>query len=88
MSNTKQIKTNLQEKKSGELDTAIAAIKSIVKVKDMIVMVSVQSPEVSAVVEDVEGVYRDVVPLGAGVHIVISLGSLGGSLEAGIHEVG
>lgn len=49
-------------------------------------MVGTADPVVSGVVEDGEEVWKDVVPLGDGVHIVITV-DLPTGLAAGIHEV-
>ena len=54
----------------------IAAIGELVKVLDCVVMVDVESPEVSGVVTVDGETYRDVVPLGDRVHIVLSVGAL------------
>lgn len=66
----------------------IAAIGELVKVLDCVVMVDVESPEVSGVVTVDGETYRDVVPLGDGVHIVLSVGALPTELGSGIHEIG
>jgi hypothetical protein len=50
-------------------------------------MVDVESPEVSGVVTVDGETYRDVVPLGDGVHIVLSVGALPTELGSGIHEI-
>lgn len=88
MSNTKQTRKNENEHSDDVLGGVIERLKAVVGAKDVLVLVDVGSPEVSGVVVDVEGVFRDVVPLGEGVHIVLSVGDLETVLEVGIHELG
>ena len=71
-----------------DVSDVIAAIGELVKVLDCIVMVNVSGPEVSAVVTEDGETYRDVAPLGDGVHIVLSIGAMANSYGPGIHEVG
>lgn len=65
----------------------IALIKSWVKLLDCVVMVDVVDPEVSGIVTADGETFRDVLPLGDGVHIVLSVGMLATELPCGIHEI-
>ena len=87
MSNTK-IDNKSQTELKSELDGVIEAINGIVSVQDLIVLVGVALPEISGIVVDDAGEYRDVVPLGEGIHILISVGDLATELNTGIHEIG
>lgn len=70
-----------------DVSAVIAAIGEIVKLFDCIVLAGVEDPEVSGVVTVDGETFRDVVPLGDGVHIVLSVGALAHGLGVGIHEV-
>jgi hypothetical protein len=50
-------------------------------------MVDVVDPEVSGIVTADGETFRDVLPLGDGVHIVLSVGMLATELPCGIHEI-
>ncbi len=70
-----------------DVGAVIAAIGEIVKLYDCIVLAGVEDPEVSGVVTIDGETFRDVVPLGDGAHIVLSIGTLPHDLGVGIHEV-
>lgn len=70
-----------------DVESLIAAIAEKVKLLDCIVMTGVSWPMVSAVQTADDGEYREALPLGDGVHIVLSVGDLPTKLEAGIHEI-
>lgn len=80
----------LKEKDATRLQDAesvIETIKSLVKLLDCVALVGVVDPEVSGIVTADGETFRDVLPLGDGVHIVLSVGNLSTSLAAGIHEI-
>lgn len=70
-----------------DVSAAIEKIKEWVKLLDCLIVVGAVDPEVSGVYTVDGETFRDVVPLGDGVHIVISVGDLPTELVAGIHEV-
>lgn len=70
-----------------DVEGVIEAIKEWVKLLDCVVIVNATDPEVSGVVTVENETFRDVVPLGDGVHLVLSLGTLPTRLDTGIHEV-
>ena len=70
-----------------DVGSVIALIKSWVKLLDCVVMVDVVDPEVSGIVTADGETFRDVLPLGDGVHIVLSVGKLATDLPCGIHEI-
>jgi len=84
MSDASQVKdaTQLQD-----VSDVIAAIRSWVKLLDCIVLVGAVDPEVSGVLTVDGETFREVLPLGDGVHIVLSVGKLATDLPCGIHEI-
>lgn len=70
-----------------DVESVIAAIKAQVKLLDCVVMVDTADPEVSGVLTADGETFREVLPLGDGVHIVLSVGSLATKLSCGIHEI-
>lgn len=59
----------------------------MVKLLDCVVLVGAADPEVSGILSAEGETFREVLPLGDGVHIVLSLGSLPTKFVDGIHEV-
>jgi len=88
MSNGKRSMTNENEQKNVSAESVIDAIRALVKVTDALLMVDVGDPTVSgAVVDPDDGEwYREEVPLGEGVHLVISF-NLPTKLGQGIWEM-
>jgi hypothetical protein len=84
MSNVSGVKDVTQRQ---DVSAVIEAIGKIVKLYDCIALSEVEDPEVSGIVTVDGETFRDVVPLGDGVHIVLSVGDLSHALGAGIHEV-
>ena len=70
-----------------DVENVIAQLREWVKLLDCIVMVDTVDPEVSGIMTVDGETYREVVPLGDGVHIVLSLGAMPTKLPCGIHEV-
>lgn len=70
-----------------DVESVIALIKSWVKLLDCVVMVDAVDPEVSGILTADGETFRDVLPLGDGVHIVLSVGAMPTKLACGIHEV-
>ena len=87
MSNIKQSKNELARPKSDGLESAIEAIKQVVNVTDMVILVGVRSPEVAGTVEEDGELWHEVIPLGEGIHVVLSIDGLVSHLPTGIHEV-
>jgi len=69
------------------VEDVIAAIKKQVKLLDCVVLVGAVDPEVSGVLTADGETFREVLPLGDGVHIVLSVGNLATELACGIHEI-
>lgn len=84
MSDALQVKdaTQLQA-----VEDVIAAIKKQVKLLDCVILVGAVDPEVSGILTADGETFRDVLPLGDGVHIVLSVGNLATELPCGIHEI-
>lgn len=71
-----------------DVEGLIAVIGEMVKLLDCVVLSGTSWPEVSGVLAADDGeTYREVLPLGDGVHIVLSVGSLPTKFVDGIHEV-
>lgn len=70
-----------------DVESLVAAIGKMVDLLDCIVLVGTSWPEVSGILSADGETFRDVVPLGDGVHIVLSVGNLSTKLVDGIHEV-
>lgn len=70
-----------------DVEGLIKAIQEAVDLFDCLVIVNAADPEVSGVLSDEDEAYREVVPLGDGIHIVLSVGSLATRLDTGIHEI-
>lgn len=84
MSNASRVKdvTQLQD-----VESVIEAIKELVKLLDCVAIVGAEFPEVSAVLTEGDETFREALPLGDGVHLVLSLGAMPTKLVAGIHEI-
>jgi hypothetical protein len=65
----------------------IAAVRKIVQLFDCIVVVGAAYPEISGILTADGERFREVLPLGDGVHIVLSVGDLPTDLIDGIHEI-
>ena len=70
-----------------DVESVIAAIRRMVNLLDCVVLVGAADPEVSGILSADDETYREVLPLGDGVHIVLSLGSMPTKFVDGIHEV-
>lgn len=70
-----------------DVESVIEAIKGMVKLLDCVVLVGAADPEVSGILSAEGETFREVLPLGDGVHIVLSVGSLPTKFVDGIHEV-
>lgn len=70
-----------------DVESVIAAIREIVKLLDCVVLVGAADPEVSGILSADGETFREVLPLGDGVHVVLSLGDLPTKFVGGIHEV-
>ena len=70
-----------------DVESVIAQIKLWVKLLDCVVLVAAVDPEVSGILTADGETFRDVLPLGDGVHIVLSVGKLATELPCGIHEI-
>lgn len=70
-----------------DVESLIAAIAERVGLLDCIVLAGVSWPAISAVQSADDGDFRETLPLGDGVHIVLSVGDLPTKLDAGIHEI-
>jgi uncharacterized linocin/CFP29 family protein len=70
-----------------DVESVIEAIRRMVKLLDCVVLVGAADPEVSGILSAEGETFREVLPLGDGVHIVLSLGSLPTKFVDGIHEV-
>lgn len=68
------------------VENAVSQIKEALDGIDCLVLVGTADAEVSGVVDDGDEVYREVLPLGEGVHIVLTL-DLPTKMTAGIHEL-
>lgn len=83
MSNTKLNKSVL----SGQtIEGVVEEIKTMLDGVDCLILVGTADSEVSGVLEDGEDIWREIIPLGPGVHIVMTL-DLPTKLQSGIHEV-
>lgn len=70
-----------------DVESVIEAIRRMVKLLDCVVLVGAADPEVSGILSADDETFREVLPLGDGVHIVLSVGSLPTKLIDGIHEI-
>lgn len=70
-----------------DVESVIETIRGWVKLLDCLVLVDTVDPEVSGVLTADGETFREVLPLGDGVHIVLSLGAMPTKLPCGIHEV-
>ena len=70
-----------------DVESLIEAIKAQASLLDCLVIVGAAYPEVSGILSADEEMFREIVPLGDGTHIVLSVGSLPTKLEDGIHEI-
>ena len=70
-----------------DVESVIEAIRSWVKLLDCLVLVDTVDPEVSGILTADGETFREVLPLGDGVHIVLSVGNLATALAWGIHEI-
>ena len=70
-----------------DVESVIEAIRRMVKLLDCVVLVGAADPEVSGILSADNETFREVLPLGDGVHIVLSVGSLPTKFVDGIHEV-
>lgn len=83
MSNISKIKNapNVQS-----VESVIEEIKALLDGAGGLILVGTMDAEVSGVIDDGEEIYREVIPLGDGVHIVFTI-DLPTKIGAGIHEV-
>lgn len=70
-----------------DVESVIETIKAQVKLLDCVVLVNVLDPEVSGVITADDEIYREILPLGDGIHLVLSLGNMTSQFVDGIHEV-
>ena len=85
MSDVSQVKDATRPQ---DVESLIAAISNLTHLLDCVILSGTSWPEVSGVLSAEDGeMYREVIPLGDGVHIVLSVGSLPTKLVAGIHEI-
>ncbi len=70
-----------------DVESVIEAIKGLADLLDCVVIVGAADPEVSGILSAEGETFREVLPLGDGVHIVLSVGSLPTKFVDGIHEV-
>lgn len=70
-----------------DVESLIAAISKMVDLLDCVVLVGASWPEVSGILSADGETFREVLPLGDGVHIVLSVGGLPTKMVDGIHEV-
>lgn len=70
-----------------DVESLIAAISKMVNLLDCVVLVGASWPEVSGILSADGETFREVLPLGDGVHIVLSVGDLPTKMVDGIHEV-
>ena len=70
-----------------DVESVIAAIKAMVDLLDCVVLVGAADPEVSGILSADGETFREVLPLGDGIHVVLSLGVLPTKFTDGIHEV-
>ncbi len=70
-----------------DVESVIEAIRRMVKLLDCVVLVGAADPEISGILSAEGETFREVLPLGDGVHIVLSVGSLPTNFVDGIHEV-
>lgn len=83
MSDVSQVKDATRPQ---DVESLIAAIGRT-HLLDCVILSGTSWPEVSGVLSAEDGeMYREVIPLGDGVHIVLSVGLLPTKLVAGIHE--
>ena len=70
-----------------DVESVIDAIKGMVKLLDCVVLSGTADPEVSGIMTADGETFREVLPLGDGVHIVLSVGNLPTKLVDGISEI-
>ena len=70
-----------------DVESLIAAISKMAALLDCVVLSGVAWPEVSGILSADGETYREVLPLGDGVHIVLSVGDLPTKLVGGMHEI-
>ena len=70
-----------------DVESVIEAIRGLVKLLDCVAVVGAEFPEISAVLTEGDETYREALPLGDGVHLVLSLGPMPTKLVDGIHEI-
>lgn len=68
------------------VESVIEEIKALLDGAGGLILVGTMDAEVSGVIDDGEEIYREVIPLGDGVHIVFTI-DLPTKIGAGIHEV-
>lgn len=88
MSSTKSVKSAPSVQHVASVEELIESIKALASVEDLLILVGMFEPEISGVdLSEPEAAYREVIPLGDGVHIVLSV-NLPTKMPAGIHEGG
>ncbi len=70
-----------------DVESVIESIRAQVKLLDCLVVVGATDPEVSGILSDGGERFREILPLGDGIHIVLSVGDMPTKFLAGIHEV-
>lgn len=70
-----------------DVESVIEAIRGLVNLLDCVVLSGMVDPEISGIMTADGETFREVLPLGDGVHIVLSVGSLPTRLVDGIHEI-
>lgn len=88
MSSTKSVKSAPAAQVAATVEELVAQIRALADVRDCLILVGTFEPEVSGVMlDEAEAAYREVVPLGEGIHIVVSV-DLPTKMPPGIHEEG
>lgn len=86
MSSTKSVKSAPSVQHVASVEELIESIKALANLEDLLILVGMFEPEISGVdLSEPEAAYREVIPLGDGVHIVLSV-NLSTEMPAGIHE--
>lgn len=75
------------ETKTLDVESLVERIKELTPLYDCVVLVNTGKPTVSGRVKDGDLEYTESLPLGDGLHIVISVGNLPCNLPAGLNEV-
>lgn len=83
MSNTGSVKIASRER---SVESAVEQIRNLLGDLDCLILAGIADVEVSGVIDDGEEIYREVLPLGEGIHIVLTV-DLPTKMTAGIHEV-